>query len=79
MALNSPNSELNLSKSKVGVGFPYWQEQLNVYWTEVKRSAIYEYDTIHGLNCLCCSKIPKDSIVPKKPKMGRKTGGHNRK
>jgi hypothetical protein len=74
---NSPISEINISKHEVG--FPYYQEQLKVFWTEVKRSATYEYDTIHGLNCICCSRIPKDSIIRNKSKHGRKAGGHNKK
>jgi hypothetical protein len=70
------NSELSLSKGKLGFSYPYYQEQLKLFWTEVKRSATYEYDTIHGLNYLCCSKIriPKDSIVPKKTEDGKEGG-----
>jgi hypothetical protein len=76
------NSELNLSKSKGG--YPYWQEQLKVFWTEVQRSALYEYDTIHGVNCLCCSKIRflqigNDMKLKAKAKTGRKPGGHNQR
>jgi len=82
MVLSSPNSSINLSKS--GAGFPYYQEQIKAFWIEIKRSAIYEYDTIHGVNCLCCSKIRflqigNDVKAKAKAKTGRKPGGRNRK
>jgi hypothetical protein len=78
----STNSEINIFKSRVG--FPYYQEQLKALWTEVKRSAVYEYDTIHGINCICCSKIRilqigNDTIPKSEMKMSRKPGGHNQK
>jgi hypothetical protein len=79
--LNTLNSSINLSKR--GVAFPYYQEQLKAFWTEVKRSAIYEYDTIHGVNCLCCSKIRflqiGNDTIKSRTKTGRKPGGHNKK
>jgi hypothetical protein len=77
---NSPSSEINISKR--GVGFQFYQEQLKLFWIEVKRSAIYEYDTIHGVNCICCQKIRLLEIgndTKPKSKMGWKPGGHNQK
>jgi hypothetical protein len=88
MTSNSTPLDLSISKCKPGFPYPYYQEQLKAFWTEVKRSAIYEYDTIHGVNCICCSKIRilqigNDTIrIPKsKMRMGRKpgSGDHNQK
>jgi hypothetical protein len=82
--MTSNSTPLDLSISKCKPGFPYYQEQIKAFWTEVKRSAVYEYHTIHGVNCICCSKIRilqigNDTIPRSGIKMDRKPGGHNKK
>jgi hypothetical protein len=64
--------------------FPYYQDMLKLIWHGVKRSKLYEYDMIHGINCICCSKIlqagnDQGNDKKSKSKLGRKPGGHNRK
>jgi hypothetical protein len=70
MALNSSSFEINLSKRETG--FPYYQEQLNAFWIEVKRSAVYESAVFHGVNCGCCERIRNPVLAisnrKKKPK-----------
>jgi hypothetical protein len=56
----------------------YYQDQLKMFWTGV--SNLYEYDTIHSVNRLCCPRILHSSNdTAKRLKMGRKPGGQNKK
>jgi hypothetical protein len=61
------------------------QDMLKTFWSGVKRSKMYEYDVIHGVNCLCCPRILPDGNDPgrgkPKPKarLGRTPGGRNKK
>jgi hypothetical protein len=58
---------------------PYAEEELKLLWIRNKRPAVYESGVLHGENCLCCERIPKDTIIRNKAKLGRKAGGQNKK
>ena len=60
------------SPSEINISRAYHDKELELIWLENKRPAVYESGILHGFNCLCCQKIPKDSNIPKKPKHGRK-------
>jgi hypothetical protein len=57
MTPNNLSSEINISKWRVSSSY----YQLKILWTGVKHLALREFDTNHGLNCLCCSTILQSS------------------
>jgi hypothetical protein len=68
-----------------GLSLIDYQDMLKMFWSGVERYKMYEYDLMHGINCLCCSRILQSSNDPgrgkpkAKAKLGRKPGGHNKK
>jgi hypothetical protein len=54
----------------------FHDEDLTLTWLQNERPEVYQSGILHGYNCRCCSKVPKISNVPKKPKQGRKAEVH---
>jgi hypothetical protein len=73
MSLDKPVHDLRISSDKPQ-SFPYYEEQLRVFWNEVKHSSVYEEMVFHGISCSCCERIrnPVLQISNKKKKHGRK-------
>jgi hypothetical protein len=71
MTSNSSSSEINISRA-------YHDKELELIWLENKTPAVYESGILHGFNCLCCSRVPKQSIIRNKSKHGRKAEVHRK-
>lgn len=44
----------------------YWQEELDDIWAvlvEADKSGVFELSINHGIECKCCTKIPKESYT----------------
>jgi hypothetical protein len=74
MAVNTSSSEINLSKR--GVGFPYYQEQLDLLYAETKRPSVYQVKVRHSIDCTCCYRGPDYIVDRSGPKLKR---GSNKK
>jgi hypothetical protein len=62
--------------------YPYYQQQLDLLYTETKRPSVYQVKVRHTVDCTCCYRGPDDIVDRSGPKtkvgLGRKAGGVNK-
>jgi hypothetical protein len=60
-----------LNHNQIKYNPAYYEDQLNLFWLEVKRLDIYEGNIDHSVNCKCCKHIPNPVLQINNNKNGK--------